>query len=67
MRANRQPRHIGRENGASTYMSRRAAPAAWTAFAIWGLMSEIVGAAIVVFGSFFAALALAGTALVMFF
>jgi hypothetical protein len=67
MRTNTQPHHIGRENGQSTYMSRHATPPARTAFAIWGLMSEIVGAAIVVFGSFFAALALAGTALVMFF
>lgn len=62
-----QPRRIGCENGQATYMSRRATPTARTAFAIWGLMSEIVGAAAVVFGSFFVALALAGIALVMFF
>lgn len=67
MRANRQPRRIGRENGKSTYTSRYATPTARTAFAIWGLMSEIVGAAFVVFGLFFAALTLTGTAIVMFF
>jgi len=60
-------RYIGHENGQSTYMSRRATPLARTAFAIWGLMSEIVGAAIVVFGTFAAALIATGAALVVFF
>lgn len=46
---------------------KRATPFARAAFAIWGLMSEIVGAALVVFGVFAAVLVLAGTALVMFF
>jgi hypothetical protein len=46
---------------------RRATPFARTAFAIWGLMSEIVGAAIVVFGTFAAALMATGAALVLFF
>jgi hypothetical protein len=48
-------------------MSKRATPAARAAFAVWGLMSEIIGAAIVVFGALAAALVLTGTALVMFF
>lgn len=46
---------------------RRASPFARTAFAVWGLMSEIVGAAIVVFGTFALTLVLTGAALVMFF
>jgi hypothetical protein len=58
---------MGAKEKVASVMHRRATPFARTAFAIWGLMSEIIGAAIVVFGSFFAALVLAGTALVMFF
>lgn len=46
---------------------RRATVFARAVFAAWGLMAEIIGAAVVVFGLFFAALALTGTALVMFF
>lgn len=46
---------------------RHATLVARTAFAAWGLMSEIIGAAIVVFGTFALALILTGTALVMFF
>ena len=46
---------------------RRATVFSRAVFAAWGLMAEIIGAAIVVFGLFFAALALTGTALVMFF
>lgn len=63
----REPHHICREGDRSTYMSKRATPAARAAFAVWGLMSEIIGAAIVVFGALAAALVLTGTALVMFF
>lgn len=58
---------LGAKERMEPVVHRRATPFARTSFAIWGLMSEIIGAAIVVFGSFFAALALAGMALVMFF
>ena len=46
---------------------KRATPFARAAFALWGLMAEIVGAALVVFGWFSLAIALAIAALVMFF
>jgi hypothetical protein len=65
-----QPRRVSRANGQTTYASnyaRGVTPFARTAFAVWGLMSEIVGAACVVFGAFATALLLTGGALVMFF
>jgi len=70
MRTRMQPRRVSRADGQTTYASnraRRATPYARVAFACWGLMSEIIGAACVVFGSLIAALLLTGVALVMFF
>jgi hypothetical protein len=64
------PRQVGRENGSTTYESthaKRAWPLARVAFVTWGLMSEIIGAALVVFGSFALILLLAAGILVMFF
>lgn len=46
---------------------RQHAPLAKFAFAAWGLMSEIIGAACVVFGLFALALMLTGAALVLWF
>jgi hypothetical protein len=65
-----RPLQVAKPGVTTTYVSRRAAratPFARTAFAAWGLMAEIIGATIVVGGAFIAALAIAGTGLVLFF
>jgi hypothetical protein len=70
MRTKMHPRRVGRDNGRTTYASRRAMrarPFARAAFAIWGLMSDIIGAALVVFGLFACALIATGACLVLFF
>jgi hypothetical protein len=70
MRTVIKPRPVSRENGRTTYESthaKRAWPLARVAFATWGLMSEIIGASLVVFGLFTLILMLTAALLVLFF
>jgi hypothetical protein len=65
-----QARRLTSGHGPAVYASkhaRGATPFARIAFTTWGLMTEIIGAACVVFGIFFGVIVLTLAALVLFF